>query len=132
MIRDEQEFATKIKSYLDDSVAGMRPGTLYRLREARARALAGVTGAVPATAAEVALHGAGGGIGGHRGWWRRGWLGLAGVVVVGALFLGYQDWRTDRNTREITDLDVQILTSDLPIDAYVDRGFQTWLTSFQR
>jgi len=32
----------------------------------------------------------------------------------------------------LAELDLQILTSDLPIDAYVDRGFQTWLTSDQR
>ncbi len=37
-----------------------------------------------------------------------------------------------QQTREIEEIDVQILTSDLPIDAYVDRGFQTWLTSYQR
>ena len=32
---------------------------------------------------------------------------------------------------EAEELDVQILSSDLPIDAYLDRGFQTWLTRFQ-
>ena len=30
---------------------------------------------------------------------------------------------------ELEDLDSQILTSDLPIDAYLDRGFQQWLTT---
>ena len=29
--------------------------------------------------------------------------------------------------REIAETDAAILTSDLPIEAYVDRGFQNWL-----
>jgi len=28
---------------------------------------------------------------------------------------------------ELTDTDAAILTSDLPIEAYVDTGFQNWL-----
>ena len=48
-----------------------------------------------------------------------------------AAVFGYQQWQLYQQTREIEELDVQILTSDLPIDAYVDRGFQTWLTKYQ-
>ena len=29
--------------------------------------------------------------------------------------------------RDIEETDAAILTSDLPIDAYLDRGFQNWL-----
>ncbi|MCC6869474.1 MAG: DUF3619 family protein [Burkholderiales bacterium] len=132
MTRDEQDFSRKIKGYLDMGAAEMRPGTAYRLQQARAQALARVTGIAPVAQSRYAPALAGAGGGARHGLRRSGWIGIGVVVFAGALAFGYQEWRTDRKTREIADLDVQILTSDLPIDAYVDRGFQTWLTSFQR
>jgi hypothetical protein len=66
MIRDEQEFAKKITGYLDDGAAGLRAGTLYKLQQARARALASL--AEPATAsvqtrmAHALVGGGGGGV----------------------------------------------------------------------
>lgn len=132
MIRDEQEFANKITGYLDQGVAGMRAGTLYRLQQARARALERVAAPAPAMQTRMAHALVGGGGSGSSGLRRGGWLGL-GIVLLLAMFLyGWQQWRTYQQTREIEELDVQILTSDLPIDAYVDRGFQTWLTSYSR
>ena len=53
------------------------------------------------------------------------------MVLIAAAAFGYQQWQVYQQTREIEELDVQILSSDLPIDAYLDRGFQTWLTRFQ-
>jgi len=40
---------------------------------------------------------------------------------------GYQQWQVYQQTNEIEELDVQILSSDLPIDAYLDQGFRNWL-----
>ena len=48
--------------------------------------------------------------------------------MIAAAGFGFQQWQVYQQTREIEELDAQILTSDLPIDAYLDRGFQTWLT----
>ena len=53
------------------------------------------------------------------------------VRTVAALAFGFQQWRAYQQANELADLDVQILSSDLPIDAYLDRGFQTWLTRYQ-
>lgn len=138
MIRDEKEFANKITGYLDSGAAGMRAGTVYRLQQARAHALARLG---ERTASETRLAHAlvgvpGGGTGaGGSSLRKRGWLAFGVILIAAAVFLGYEQWRSyqsTQNTREIAELDVQILTSDLPIDAYVDRGFQTWLTNFQR
>ena len=60
------------------------------------------------------------------GLWKNTWLWLGVLVIVVASF-GFQQWQDYLETREIVELDAQILTSDLPIDAYIDRGFQTWL-----
>ena len=74
------------------------------------------------------LPGAGGsGTGGGRGLLTsvRLWLGIA--IIVAAAF-GYQQWQVYQQTQRIEELDAQILSSDLPIDAYLDQGFRTWLT----
>ena len=131
MIHDEDEFAKKLTGYLDAGAAELRAGTVYRLQQARAQALARLTepASVPESRLVHAFAGGrtpGGGIGFRRG----AWIGFAVVLVAAAVF-GYQQWRAYQQTRELADLDVQILSSDLPIDAYLDRGFQTWLTRYQ-
>ena len=135
MNQDQEQFARKLTAYLDQGTADLRAGTAYKLQQARAKALARLT-EQPVTAPESRLahafagsasQGARGGHGVRRGVW----VGL-GVLLLAAATYGYQQWQFYQQTREIEELDVQILTSDLPIDAYVDRGFQTWLTSYQR
>ena len=57
------------------------------------------------------------------------WLGIA-LIAVAAVF-GWQQWQAFRQVQDAEEIDAQLLSSDLPIDAYLDRGFQNWLkTSF--
>ena len=135
MNRDQDEFAKKLTGYLDAGAADLRAGTVYKLQLARARALERLGAeSERATAPGMAhaLAGAGsmraGGGGASKGAWLRFGVGVA--LLVAAVF-GYQQWNLYQQTREIEELDVQILSSDLPIDAYLDRGFQTWLTRYQ-
>lgn len=132
MTAREEEFGKRIKGYLDQGTPGLRSGVAYRLQQARAAALARAAG-LAETAPARALEGAHAlaGLSGHAGRQRRPffaqarfWLGL--VVLAGALF-GYQQWLAWQEVAELEDLDAQLLTSDLPIDAYLDRGFQLWL-----
>ena len=122
----ESRIARKLTAYLDRGAADMRSGTVYRLQQARAAALAGVHRA-RATSTEVALAGAGGGRSGHAG--MRGapvrWIGA--VLLIAALGFGYQQWQAVQQVREFEELDLHLLASDLPIDAYLDGGFQNWL-----
>jgi len=132
MNHDQEEFARKITAYLDRGTADLRAGTVYRLQQARAKALARLSEQpVGAPESRLARAFAGGGTGGRGGVRRGAWLGF-GILLIAAAGLGYQQWLLYQQTREIAEIDVEILTSDLPIDAYVDRGFQTWLTSSQR
>ncbi len=135
MNHDPDHFSKKITGYLDVGAAELRPGTAYKLQQARARAVASI--GAPVMAAEPQLRPAFANLGaagtGTGGGTRKGaWLGfgLAVLLLVAAVF-GYQQWQLYQQTREIEELDVQILSSDLPIDAYLDRGFQTWLTRYQ-
>ena len=59
--------------------------------------------------------------------WKSGrlWFGIAAIVLAS---FAWQQWQLYQQTREIEELDAQLLSSDLPIDAYLDRGFQNWLT----
>ena len=128
MNNTESEFARKVVRRLDEAVDELRPGTVYRLRQARATAMARVS-AVESTASELAAAGAGGASAGpprSRGGPLR-WLGLA--LLLAAAGFGYQQWHAMQQVNEFEDVDLHLLASDLPIDAYLDRGFQNWLHS---
>jgi hypothetical protein len=122
---NETEISKKIAAYLDRGAADLKSATAYRLQAARERALAGL--AEPQRASELTLAGAGGGTtGGPRHVLAdvRIWIGVL-LIVGGVLY--YQYWQAAQRARELADTDAAILTSDLPIEAYVDRGFQNWL-----
>ena len=120
---NEREFANKITGYLDRGAASLKSGTLYRLQQARQDALARL--ADPKQAAELAVAGAGGSLGGRPLWADvRLWIGVL-LVVGGVLY--YQYWQAAQQARDIEETDAAILTSDLPIEAYLDRGFKNWL-----
>ena len=45
---------------------------------------------------------------------------LAGAVAIYA-------WQQNQRLAELEEIDAQLLSDELPIDAYLDRGFQSWL-----
>ena len=51
---------------------------------------------------------------------------LPTVLLVAGLFAIYS-WQQEQCAADIEELDAQLLTDDLPIDAYLDRGFEAWL-----
>lgn len=131
MTTHDDDFARKVTGYLDHGTASMRAGTAYRLQLARQQALARLN--APEHATEPRLAGAlagaagpGAGTGSGRSFWASGrmWLGVALIAAAGVGYHQYQSWQA---TKDLLDTDVEILTSDLPIDAYLDRGFQNWL-----
>ena len=56
------------------------------------------------------------------------WAGvaLATALLVAGLVAIYS-WQQDQRAADVEELDAQLLADDLPIDAYLDRGFETWL-----
>ena len=127
MTTEDLDFAKKIATYLNRGTTGLKAGTAYRLQLARGEALARLTKPERATQPQMALAGAGTGIVGGSPRVRvstRYWLGVLLVIV--ALF-GFQQWQAYQQLRDIEETDAAILSSELPIDAYLDRGFQNWL-----
>ena len=122
---NERETAKKLTSYLDLGVANLKPGIAYRLQQARQKALAGA--AEPLRARELALAGGGGRFQGrHLLADARIWISVL-LLVGGVLYFQY--WQSMQQARDIEETDAAILSSELPIEAYLDRGFQNWLRS---
>jgi hypothetical protein len=135
MSSPEQEFAARLREHLDRSAGELRPGLAYRLQSARAEALARLAES-PATAQVGGLAGAHGLAGGgaslgtparpHRSLvgQARFWIG---ILAIAAAAFGYHQWTIWSAAQENAAVDAEILSSDLPIDAYLDRGFVNWL-----
>ena len=131
MTSQDNEFAKKLTSYLDDGAANLKAGTAYRLQLARAEALArlGDPQRAPATRMSAALAGAGSGtVGGGPGLRMNAKL-LVGALLVVVAYFGYNQWQAYQQLTDLQETDAALLSSDLPIDAYLDRGFQNWLMS---
>ena len=61
-----------------------------------------------------------------------GWGGLALRVLLPLALLvasgaTLYNWQQNRVAQEVEEIDSMLLTDELPIDAYLDRGFQNWL-----
>ena len=61
-----------------------------------------------------------------------GWTGVSLRVVVPAIallvsFAAIYTWQQNQRVAEVEEIDALLLADDLPIDAYLDRGFQNWL-----
>ncbi len=130
MTKENDEFARKLTGYLDRGSAELKAGTAYRLQLARAEALARLADPKRQTAAQapLALAGAGTGTlgGGGSGLRMNVKLGIGILLIVVAAF-GYQQWQAYQQLKDLEETDAAILSSDLPIDAYLDQGFQNWL-----
>lgn len=93
-----------------------------RLRAARERALEHQR---PEVVGGLALAGnSAGQLGGRRRRWIRL---LLPVAILGVAFAATQAWQKKQRAAEIEELDAQLLSSELPIDAYLDQGFAAWL-----
>ena len=117
---NELHFAHRVRQLLNQS-ARLDGTAAERLRAARERALERRR---PESAAGPALAGNVGGSLGTRGWSLRV---VVPVVALGVAFAATYAWEQKQRAAEVEELDALLLTSDLPIDAYLDRGFEAWL-----
>jgi hypothetical protein len=129
---NELQFSRQIKERLDDGLA-LSPETLERLRAARERAIARQTVREAASGAVSAGAHAAARTGGPAHALVR-YL-LPALILAAALF-GFNAWQhaqreavlaVDAEAEEVAQVDAAVLKSDLPIDAYLDKGFQAWL-----
>jgi hypothetical protein len=120
---NEKEFAAKLKPWLDRSAAGLGEMQATKLKSARLRALDAfrepvrVFGlvTVPASTAQTIQYSV----------VQRNLLWVPVALLVA--FLVFQSARET----DLGELDAQLLTQELPPDAFLDQDFRAWLGKSQ-
>lgn len=119
---NEQQLASRIRQSLNQGIV-LDAATLTRLRASRELALArqkapatspvlgwadNVTGRIPESRPLVSRL-----------------LLPMGVMILGLLAINV--WHQAQVAQEIEEIDTAVLKGDLPLDAYLDKGFAAWL-----
>ena len=118
---NELHFAYKIRQLLNRGLHELRPETATRLATARKKALAcqrmAVNQSVLATAGSFVQH--------HFDnlHIKQAIAGL--LLLLGFVFSAF--WMADQRVNELGAVDSALLADDLPIGAFTDKGFNTWL-----
>src|SRR5690348_18390193 len=120
---NEQQFGNRIRHLLNQGLE-LDDAQRQRLKAARDQALARQR-AEPVALARWADNV----FGSFDGWRGVSTRVLLPVAVLVLAVSGIYTWQDKRRVAELVDIDSQLLTDDLPIDAYLDRGFQNWLKS---
>jgi len=124
MNHPEQELARKLVQHLDRGVGEIEPGVRQRLAVARNAALARYR-VQPQAAHGLALGGR------IAAWFDDGHGHARQLVLLSALLLAaaaYFYWPANGGpASELAEIDVSLLTDDLPVNAYLDKGFDSWL-----
>ena len=119
---NEPQFGNKVRKVLTEGTR-LDDKTLERLKKPRELALKQQLAERPATgltwAGDVLAS-----FGGFAGVSFRLILPLA--VLVGGL-LAINGWQQKLRVAEVEEIDALLLTDDLPLDAFLDKGFEAWL-----
>jgi hypothetical protein len=121
-MNEDHVFPNKIRKLLNSDL-NLKADQAERLRAARERALSQQRTAQPALAmvfSDRLTATLGGG------------SGFVSQIAVSLLFLvfgliGISYWNSSQQAADIEEIDAALLTSELPIDAYLDKGFDAWL-----
>lgn len=119
-LRDEQQFAYKVRHHLDHSTESLDALTLNKLMVARQKALAGKRVAV----AGLSLAGVGHIVNDVLMPQARTLMALLALAVG---VVGTYYWNNFQQADENEEIDSALLADDLPINAYLDHGFHAWL-----
>jgi len=124
---NEQQIAYRIKQHLNRGLE-LDAGKLARLKAAREQALARhrVESRVSLLVWADNVFGGPGGA---------GWLVPRVLLPTVVLLLGLiavDQWHESQVAAEIEEIDAAVLTGDLPLDAYLDKGFDAWLRRSSR
>jgi len=123
---NEHEKGRSIARYLDDSLDALDPAIVRKLEAARSRALAALPEREAVSGVAWARAGAG-----TSGPANPSWTGAFRVLLPATALLvamvGAYVWQ-EANTRP-EEAEMDLLADELPIDAYLDKGFQQWISA---
>lgn len=127
--QQDQELAGKIVRRLNEGADGLDSSTRERLLGARKAALSHYREeSAPAWSAAWAGNAL-------SRFTERHMFGVRYLIPVLVLVLGMASilyWQSTSVNNDIAEIDVELLTDDLPINAYLDRGFDSWLKRSSR
>ena len=106
-----------VRAQLDHSARALEPQVTERLFLARQAALARKRARMPVLAA----------IGARFDMDENIASPLAGLLAILLLVGSLAFWHSQQHIVELEEVDSAILIDDLPLDAYVDKGFDAWL-----
>ena len=123
-MQPEQQLARKIVERLDDGLSQLEVGTRERLMAARRSALARYPEAPVRVVFGLAWAGRVGDFMGQHVFGARIAAVVTAVVVATA---GAVYWQNVAPNGDSADVEIALLTDELPINAYLDKGFDSWL-----
>ena len=120
---NDQDLARQIVQRLNGGLDHIKQGTLYQLQTARQKALDRYCGA---TQPVFGLALAGNAVSrlSHSRYFNARYIAAAALLVLSLIGISY--WQFVMSN-DIAEIDVSLLTSELPINAYLDSGFDAWL-----
>lgn len=119
---NELHLPYKVKHYLDLGAEAVDANTAGKLFAARQQALA----RIPVHSSRLALALAGFGHFSLGGLWPAVRSAVA-LVMLAAGVAGTSYWDAQEQASETVEVDTALLADDLPLNAYLDRGFDEWL-----
>lgn len=123
-------FAYRVKHALDQNLDNLPASAADRLASARKIALSRKK--PESHGLRISSLALAGQVGGYMQE-RMSWLGRVGVItplLAGALvFVGLYEYEQEQRIAELAELDVAVLADDLPVSAYVDKGFNAYLAT---
>ena len=122
---NERHIAQQMIALLDEGAQHVDSSIARRLQASRQKALS----VQRVAEARFSLAGTAGMVWHEVSSFSRGWAMLIALVIIAA---GAQHWGQVQRQAEIEEVDSALLADDLPIDAYLDHGFDAWLKDASR
>lgn len=118
---NELHFIFKVRQHLNRGLYELRPETFDRLALARKMALAHQKQSAPKSVLAAA-----------GGYFQMQFEGVRLRQFVAALTLAAcvvtaSFWIADQRVTELSEIDSALLSDDLPVSAFIDKGFSEWL-----
>jgi hypothetical protein len=123
---EADQFGQSAAALLRQGSQSLPAGIKDRLYAARLKALSVKKPEKVRIAQQVLASSTGNWSSGSRSFWDNvGWVAPLVVLVFG--LIGIAQWQQDSRINDIAELDVALLTDDVPPDAYADSGFMGFL-----
>jgi hypothetical protein len=135
MNTDDLNFAYKVRHALNDKLDDLPASTTDRLAQARKMALARKKAHVDAPltvrVAKKELASAGGFLSQQFGWLGRMGMALPLLLLVGGL-IGIYQYEQQERIADLAEIDAAVLSDELPLSAYLDHGFNAYLSQSEQ